>query len=51
VVGVGEPYAVINGEILAVGEAIAGATVQEITPGGVTLRLPDGRDAALRVTR
>ena len=51
VVGVGDPYAVINGQILAVGDKIAGATVLNITPSVVSVRLENGREGELRVPR
>ena len=51
VIGVGAPYAVINGEIVAVGDSIGGATVQEITSNAVLVGMDDGRQATLRVPR
>ena len=49
--GAGEPYAVINGTILGVGEKIADATLIEISDGAVRLRQADGRDTVLRAAR
>ena len=49
--GRGEPYAVINGMILGVGEELEGATVEAIANGSVTLRLANGHQMLLRVQR
>ena len=49
--GVGEPYAVINGTIVGVGDTISGATLLEIDKGSVTLRDPNGNTTVLRVPR
>jgi len=49
--GFGEPYAVINGAIVAVGERIRDHTLLEITNGIVRLRRADGEEVALRVPR
>ncbi len=49
--GAGEPYAVINGTILGVGEKIADATLIEIGDGAVRLRHIDGRETVLRAAR
>jgi hypothetical protein len=49
--GSGEPYAVINGEIYAVGERIGDATLGAISDGAVTLRHDNGRETVLRVPR
>ena len=49
--GSGEPYAVINGSIVAEGEAIGKATLLKIGEGTVTLRLANGKEAVLRVSR
>ena len=49
--GAGEPYAVINGAVVAVGERIGAATLLEITNGSVTLRRTDGSKLVLRVPR
>lgn len=49
--GLGAPYAVINGAIVAVGERIREYTLLEITNGIVRLRRPDGEEVALRVPR
>lgn len=51
VVGEGEPYAVINGAILSVGDTTADATVVKIKEGEVTLRRADGSTLALRMSR
>lgn len=47
----GEPYAVINGKVVGVGEQIEGATVAEVADGSVTLRQQDGSELQLRVPR
>lgn len=49
--GSGDPYAVINGLIVAVGERVGNATLEEIAQGSVTLRHDDGRQTILRVPR
>lgn len=49
--GLGQPYAVINGEIVGVGERVGDATLVEIAQGSVRLRLSDGREIVLRVSR
>jgi len=49
--GLGQPYAVINGEIISVGERVGDATLVEIAEGSVRLRLPDGGEIVLRVNR
>lgn len=49
--GLGEPYAVINGSIVAEGETIGEATLLKIAEGTVTLRLADGKETLLRVER
>jgi hypothetical protein len=49
--GLGEPYAVINGSIVGVGETVGKATLLDIAEGKVTLRLADGKDTVLRVER
>ena len=51
VVGVGEPYAVISGQIVAKGDAIGQATVIEIAESGVSLQLPDKTEIVLKVPR
>ena len=51
VVGIGEPYAVINGEIFAQGDRIGNATLLEIASDTVTVRLPNGKDTVLRIPR
>lgn len=49
--GLGEPYAVINGMILGLGDQIDNATLVEVGSGMVKLRRADGSDAILRVPR
>ena len=49
--GLGEPYAVIDGMIVGVGEHVNGATLAEITNGTVTLRRSDGSVLTLSVRR
>ena len=49
--GEGEPYAVINGTIVAVGERIGAFTLEEITNGAARLRRADGSETILRVPR
>jgi hypothetical protein len=49
--GLGEPYAVINGSIVAVGDAVGTATLVEIGQGAVTLRLADGKETVVRAAR
>lgn len=49
--GLGEPYAVIDGMIVGVGEQVNGATLDEITNGTVTLRRSDGSVLTLSVRR
>ena len=49
--GLGDPYAVINGSIVAKGETIGKATLLDIGKGTVTLRLADGKETVLRVSR
>lgn len=49
--GLGEPYAMINGSIVAEGETIGEATLLTIAEGTVTLRLADGKETILRVER
>ena len=49
--GLGDPYAVINGLIVAVGERVGDATIEQIAKGSVTLRHDDGRQTILRVPR
>lgn len=49
--GLGQPYAVINGEIVSVGERVGDATLVAIAEGSVRLRLPDEREIVLRVSR
>ena len=49
--GLGEPYAMINGAIVGVGEQVGDATLLEIAHGAVKLRRSDGKDVVLRVPR
>ena len=49
--GLGEPYAVINGMIVGVGEQVGGSTVLDIRHGTVKLRRANGSETLLRVTR
>ena len=49
--GEGEAYAVINGLIVAPGERVGNATLEQIANGSVTLRDDDGRQIILRVPR
>ena len=49
--GSGNPYAVINGSIVGVGETVGTATLLGIAEGMVTLRLADGKETVLRVER
>jgi len=49
--GLGEPYAVIDGMIVGVGEQVNGATLDGITNGTVTLRRSDGSVLTLSVRR
>ncbi len=49
--GVGKPYAVINGTILAVGETLGDATLVEIANGAARLRHADGTESDLQIPR
>lgn len=49
--GLGEPYAMIDGAIVSVGESIGGWTLVRVEGGTVTLRRVDGRDLTLSVPR
>ena len=49
--GSGEPYAVINGTIVSVGDRIEDLTVRRVEDGAVTLRRDDGEEVVLRVKR
>ena len=49
--GLGEPYAVINGVIVGVGEQVDGSTLLEVVNGVVKLRRPDGSETILRVPK
>ena len=49
--GEGEPYAVINGAIVGVGEQIKGSTLLAIGNGAVKVRRPDGTEIALSLPK
>ena len=49
--GLGDPYAVINGMIVGVGERVGNVTLEQIAQGSVKLRHDDGRQTTLRVPR
>lgn len=49
--GLGEPYAVINGAVVGVGEDIAGLELTGIREGTVTLKRSNGQELTLQVTR
>lgn len=49
--GFGDPYAMINGSIVTVGETIGSATLTGISEGTVTLQLADGKATVVRVQR
>ena len=49
--GIGEPYAVINGGIIAIGEPIGRFTLVAIRNGAATLRRDDGTETIVRVAR
>lgn len=49
--GLGDPYAMINGSIVAVGGTIGRATLTGISEGTVTLQLADGKETVVRVQR
>jgi len=49
--GLGEPYAVIDGMIVGLGEEVNGVTLAEITNGTVKLRRADGSVLTLSVRR
>jgi hypothetical protein len=51
VLGGGEPYAVINGVIVALGEQIEGATLERVEEGAAILRGRKGETMTLRVPR
>lgn len=51
VIGEGESFAVIDGKILAVGETVEGAVIQEITANRVKLKLANGSEKILQVPR
>jgi len=48
--GVGEPFAIINGTIVRLGESIEGATLTEVAQGKATLRWND-QNVVLRTSR
>ena len=47
--GPGQPYAVINGQVVGVGEFIGDSTLLEVTESAVRLRRPDGTEIILRL--
>lgn len=49
--GSGEPYAVINGSIVGLGDTVEGSTLSEIANGSAKLRRADGAEVVLRVSR
>jgi len=49
--GEGQPYAVINGVIVAVGERIGEFTLEGVANGAARLRRTDGSEVVLRVPR
>jgi len=49
--GAGPSFAVINGQILSVGETVNGATLMEIYENTVRLRTQSGKEIALAVPR
>ena len=49
--GTGEPYAFINGQIVAVGETVGRFTLMSVHDGAAVLRHEDGTDTILRVAR
>lgn len=49
--GIGEPYAVINGGIIAIGERVGRFTLVQVHNGAAVLRRDDGTDTILRVAR
>jgi hypothetical protein len=49
--GRGEPYAIINGAIVRVGEQVQDTTLREIAHSSVTLQHPDGTLTTLRTAR
>lgn len=51
VIGDGEPYAVINGTIVGLGEEIAGVTLESVEEGAASLRRRNGEPITLRVPR
>ncbi len=51
VVGSGDPYAMIDGRIVGIGEQVGNGTVEEITQQQVKLRLANGSETVLQVAR
>lgn len=49
--GRGEPYAVLNGMIIGIGDRVGDTTLIEIADGSVTLRHENGDEIVLRVPR
>ena len=49
--GSGEPYAMIDGALVRVGEQVRDATLLEIANGAVRLRRADGSETIVRVSR
>ncbi|PIQ84229.1 MAG: hypothetical protein COV75_03180 [Candidatus Omnitrophica bacterium CG11_big_fil_rev_8_21_14_0_20_63_9] len=49
--GLGEPYAVINGSIVGIGERVAGLELTSISDGLVTLKRSNGEELTLQVAR
>lgn len=47
--GAGEPYAMINGVIVAIGQRVKDFTLVSIGDGAATLRRDDGKETVLRV--
>ncbi len=51
VAGAGQPFAMINGQIVSIGEMIGEWTLEDIADGSVTLRRTDGSQRMLQVPR
>ena len=49
--GEGEPYAMINGQIVGIGEQVQGSTLLAIGKGAVTVRRPDGTERTLSLPK
>ena len=47
--GSGEPYAVINGQVVSIGGLVGDSTLLEIAGGAVRMRRPDGTDVVLHL--